>query len=148
MSKDKWIHLYYYVSITLIIIFGAILFFNRYLDGDYYNPVLTFKDNVAVTDKTEYRSGDVVFVHWDFCKHRNLISKINISMIDDIVLTLPEVEQNIPVGCYEGKTVFQMKIPEIVHAGMFKTHVSLTYEVNPMRTITYQLVSEPFKIIK
>ena len=148
MSKDKWIHLYYYVSLTLIVIFGCILFFYKFIDGEYYNPVLTFKSNVAETDKTEYKSSDLVMVYWNFCKNRDLVSRINISMIDDIVIVIPEVKQNLPIGCYDGKSVFQIKIPQIVHAGDFVTHVSLTYEVNPMRTIIYQLESKPFKVIK
>lgn len=148
MNRERLIHWYYYISITLIIIFGCILFFYKYIDGEYYNPVLTFKSNIAETDKSEYKSGDLVSVYWNFCKHRDLVSRINISMLDDIVIVIPEVKQSLPVGCYEGKSVFQIKIPQIVHTGDFTTHVSLTYKVNPMRTIVYQLESKAFKVIK
>ena len=55
MSKDKWIHLYYYVSLVLIVIFGCILFFYKFIDGVYYNPILTFPTNIAIPEKTEYK---------------------------------------------------------------------------------------------
>lgn len=147
MSKDRWIHLYYYISLTLIVICGSILYFFRYIDGVYYNPPLTFDSSLVTPDKTEYKPGDMIYVNWRYCKHRPLTAKMNVTLSDDIIITLPEFTRNAPLGCFE-KSVLVVKIPDVVHTGIFTIEGVITYEVNPMKTVVYNLKSTQFKIVK
>lgn len=147
MQRDKIIHWYYYVSLTLIVICGSILYFYRYIDGVYYNPPLTFNTSTVVPDKTEYRAGDTIYVDWKYCKHRPLTARMNVTLSNDIIITLPEFTRNAPLGCFE-KSVLVIKIPEAVHAGMFTIEGVIKYQVNPMKTVVYNLKSTQFKIIK
>ena len=146
MQKDKLVHWYLAISISLIVIFGCILFFYKYIDGAYYNQPLIFESNIATPDKTEYKIGDKIAMRWSYCKNRNLSSTLGVTLINDVVITLPNFTRNVPTGCVKDKDIFMIKIPTFIHTGEFIMHVLVSYDVNPMKTVKYNLVSKPFKI--
>lgn len=146
MNRDKFIHWYYYISLSLIVILGSILFYYNYLDGTYVNPILTSFSSTADPDKQTYHPGDDIYMKWDYCKQRDLAATLSVTLIDEIILTLPDFSRNAPIGCFKGKMIYMGRIPEATHAGKFTMHVVVKYKVNPMSEVRYEISSTPFTI--
>lgn len=147
--REKTVKTHWYIKalIVLIITSGSSLVYFMYLDGDIVDPVLSKYELEVTTDKTEYKVGDYMDVTWKICKERPISAKINFSFINEVVAVMPEMERNIPVGCYD-KPLFQIKVPECLHEGKFYAIGTITYKVNPAKTVEFNVKSNSFKVIK
>ena len=82
----------------------------------------------------------------DYCKYINLPATIETSFIDSIVYSLSEVVSNNPKGCHVLNVLNQ--IPQGLPAETYVIKKVFIYQVNPIKKIGIEIVSEPFEIIK
>lgn len=140
---------HWYVAITSLIIFiglGVTIFYSI-IDGVYYKKPLVFDSNILTTDKQVYKPGDQIWLTWNLCKNRPSTAIVNFAFINEVVVAMPEITRNLPVGCYD-QPIFNFKIPECIHEGDFIMKGTVVYHINPMKTITYDVQSTTFIIKK
>jgi hypothetical protein len=137
-----------YIMLFIIVVGGLYLFYLDQIDGVYVNKILSVAPDEVTTDKTTYKPGEYIQVSWKVCKDRPLSALVNFSFINEVVVAIPEIKRNLPVGCYLDKPIFQVKIPECIHAGDFVLKGQVSYELNSLHTIVYNLESNSFIIEK
>jgi hypothetical protein len=137
-----------YIMLSIIILGGLYLIYLDQIDGVYFNKVLTIVPENVKTDKAVYHPGDYIQVTWSICKNRQLSAFVNFSFINEIIIVVPEIKRNLPVGCYFDKPIFQIKIPDCIHTGDFYLKGTVSYVVNPLNTVIFPVESNHFQIVK
>ena len=148
----NWKHIYAFVQVS-IIVFGFVLFgYWYFLDGDVVNKPLTdMTDTLNIkVDKSSYKIGDPVIVSNAFCKHRSILATTALQIVDGQIITMVAHQNNLPIGCYGVSKPFLSQatiIPKGIAAGTWHLEWTVTYEVNPIKTITYKRRSVDFQIV-
>ena len=113
----------------------------------YPYKVLEYKDKVLPLKQTQLRPGDEITIHHRFCKFTNDTLHGIIALEDGVILQLPPIEGNTLKGCYDRWGVVA-KVPLFMRSKeTARIHYTLSYKVNPIRTIKYDLFTEPFSIV-
>ena len=109
--------------------------------------VLEYKDKVLPLKQTQLRPGDEITVHHRFCKYTDVELYGLVALEDGVILSLPPVVSRTLPGCYDRWGVVA-KVPLFMRSKeTARIHYTLSYKVNPIRTIKYELFTEPFSIV-
>lgn len=91
-----------------------------------------------------FKPGDRIFLLHDYCRLMEAPVTANIEIIDTAKLPIPYSPSQSAVGCQK-RVSNLIRIPEFFYSREPVTiHITLRYQVNPLRTITYHIESEPF----
>lgn len=152
----------------------AFLGYEKFLDGSFVNPIVVhdmprvevpydtnyftpipFGSVLGIyqikTDKESYKPGEEVFVYLTLCKYREITPTVRWSFINDTVADLgPRIGQLYEPGCYKNKRISIGSVPDELRSSLpgskYQLHGTITYSVNPIRKVSYLLVSNYFTI--
>lgn len=129
------------MAVAIMITLGY-WYFHEYNPVSFYNyPHLVENENKTV------QSGGYLIYAVDYCKHTDITPQIGKSFIDGVVYTIPDsVGANFSVGC--GTNHVQLYIPKALPTGVYHVKIIFKYQVNPIKTKTYDLKTENFTVIK
>jgi hypothetical protein len=127
-----------FASAWVLIIIGA------YWSLYPYKPIEILDKPMDVPNKI-VKIGEVLTYHADYCKNMNLPSTVTRSFVDGVKYDLPPVNTDNPTGCHE---LYPALIVPNIPPGVYHLLINYQYQVNPIRTITVQVVTENFTIIK
>jgi len=139
------------LMMIIIIVGGSCLFFLYYIDGEFFNKPLSQYDDILITNKAEYHSGETITASWNRCMGKRIKSSFikNWSFVNGLVYNLPTVTgiTNTGLGCHS-VNIFITEIPENLPAGTYYLTGSIEYKVNKVKTKVYERQTNEFKIIK
>jgi len=145
-----------YISMIAIAFVAGLYGYWYFLDGTYFNPVLTFQSDPLAfqTDKKVYKAGEEILIIFSFCKLREMPAESNWRLVDGIQVTFSQVILSVPTGCYgtlNGKPAYYRgvgTIPRFVDPGVYHLEGLVTFHVNSVRDITFVRKSVDFTIVK
>lgn len=135
----------FFASITLLAAFGLMLYFGYMLFWPI--KVIDWLDGNFITCKTQYRIGEVMRYRLHYNKYFPLEAETVVYFEDGIMFQMPSTVTNNPTGERDFVKV-AFKIPEELPPGRYKLKEYIIYKVNPLRSITYTLVSNQFEVIQ
>lgn len=140
-------HALVFFAIVFILALGLLAYFN-FLDGKVFRVPITYgTDQLSiVTDKTEYRRGEMVRGHIQFCKMRDVKTTVQWSMVDGVLTIYPTKESYVGKGCKEVDFDIE-KIPKnaVIEDGVHFEGL-IQYQVNPFSVISIPLKTVTFDI--
>jgi hypothetical protein len=116
-------------------------------------PVLqTIPANVASFNQKDpremavFKKGDRILVLHDYCRLIESPVEIDLELIDSVKFGIPYASAQSSIGCQK-RVSSNIRVPDFFYSDEpVKLHFTLRYKVNPIRTITYHLETEYFKI--
>lgn len=140
--------LFLVVALLIITVGSAILFYFAYLDGVSINPVIKFNNTTLITEKNEYKPGEIVKAKIDYCKYRHITPTVQWSLTDTYLKYFPERKGGIiELGC-KSMIIEVEKIPMDTYPGQYYFSGLVKYRVNGMRELSYELTTNKFMIVK
>lgn len=137
------------VCLSIIVIGGGFLLYLRFVDGIMINRPLVIEDSLNIKVlKESYRPGETVQAYMSFCKERNIVATVQWSLINTILTQYPSRPSSVQKGCHKNIIVNLEPIPMDALPGAHYFEGTVTYEVNPLNTISYYLKTNSFQIIK
>lgn len=110
-----------------------------------FHPHRTLEVQSITTDKTEYKAGDRMVLHVEFCKFTGAEALITRRFVDGVVFTTPAVRVNNPPGCRDIDVA--ISVPNIP-AGEYELLNTFDYQVNPVKLISVEATTNKFSIIE
>jgi len=114
---------------------------------------LVFPYKVLVLNSTPFpvsekrvRPGETLAYTVDYCKYMNIEVFISRTFNDQINFGVPGIINNREKGCH--KVNFEIQIPKTLPSSTYTLDLVYRYKVNPLRTIEYNVKTEPFEVIK
>lgn len=89
-------------------------------------------------------AGDTIFYTADFCKYLNIPAAVTRSLVDGVVISLPESKINLDTGCK--KTDIPVVIPLNSPPGVYHIDLTLVYKINFLKDVTYKLKTNEFTV--
>jgi hypothetical protein len=130
-----------------IMIFGYLMF----IDGTLCSPPLIYETQILRTDKDVYHPGDVVSVFLDVYKARDIQGFVTWELVNGRVFPYARRELQSPSGSYEKWFPLEneaLPTANLEHPDtLYHFQALVEYPVNKLRTVTYKLVTTPFRII-
>ena len=130
---------------------GAVLLTAMGLLGYFYYlllwPVTVTKFNVArfqVLTKNVKQGGTLLYVV-DYCKYKDFSANLSRSFVDSLVYRTPNTTGNLAIGCHQVTTSLQ--VPLALSPGVYHLEITVSYDVNPLRTETHKLATEEFQVL-
>lgn len=99
--------------------------------------------NVKMASKVVYQGQSTTYSN-DYAKHLDYPAKATRAFVDGIIYDGGSYEANLPVG--SGHTVRPLVIPETLPPGKYHLHITLKYQVNPLRVVTEQFETDTFTV--
>lgn len=105
------------------------------------------------TDKNSYKPGEEILVSLSLCHNRRITPTVRWSFINDIAAALPARSGNITeIGCYKNIRVPIGRLPDEFSAALpsskYQLHGTVDFQVNPIRKVSYLVVSNFFTVEK
>jgi len=138
--------------ITVILLGGAIICYLRFVDGTLVRPLFSgvdYRQGITYqTTKDSYTAGENVYVYsLKFCKLRQVEATTNWTLRDHVLLAYAPASSNVAASCYEaGKYVLINLLPKFLPDGKYFFEGTITYKVNPLRTISIPIKTNEFEI--
>ena len=103
------------------------------------------------TDKTSYKIGEDIYLTLNFCHNRPITPIVQFTFVDSVITALPARQGDTqPLGCYTDSKVIAAKVPPQLALTPSDTKYQLrgviSYRANPLRKVSYLLVSNIFNI--
>lgn len=134
-------------SVIVVLVLGII--YLKFIDGQYVRKPVTFiSDPMKIeTDKLVYKRGETVHGTIEFCKHWNIKSKIQWSLIDHFLTIYPQKENSISKGCKELDFVIETIPKTTMPEDSLHFEGLLQYQVNPFSVVSIPLKTQSFTIL-
>lgn len=134
-----------HIIVTVILFFSSAIFLLFLCWWSWpYNPV-TYTEPVLVLDK-EVKAGTLVQYKVSYCKRSAAPAVVDRQFVDGIIYTVPSVKPNFPLGCHT--KIQTVEVPPNLPPSDYKIRVYVSYQVNPIRTITVTYDTNYFKVTK
>lgn len=132
------------VLLTLVFLVGYLML----LDGTVINPVITYETMVFPVDKSIYAPGDMVVARNRFYKSRDLMGTMRWNLVNHKIQEYATKDISLPMGVHDIWFPIE-KLPNTScgNGGEYHFEGLVEYQVNPLRTITYKISTEPFRIM-
>lgn len=139
---NKWV--YRVASFTLVLGFAAVFLITYWMVYPY--KVLEFKEGNGTVLTKRVRAGEYVELRQINCKYMPLVSTLNRQFIDSILYQIPLVQANRPVGCSD--KIENVPVPKTLPPGDYYINTVISFQVNPIRTVSYTVKTNMFTVIK
>lgn len=126
-------------ALAVLLLLGYWLFFPQNIVA--YPRGMTFP---MVTK--EAKLGSYVTYKIYYCKYKQDVSTVYITLVGSAIYTLPPVNRTIPIGCGY-RTVSDTYIPVTVPPGKYHLEILVRYHPNPVRTVDYYVKTTDFTVI-
>lgn len=128
-----------YVTLSIAFVFLAVLAYW------YFYPYKTIDVKTPITvDKSVYNAGDTLTYTVNYCKYINLPATVHRNYVDGVIYNLSTIVTNNPPGCHITHPI--TTVPNLP-SGKYFIRILFSYEVNPIRTITITVETEPFEVV-
>lgn len=130
-----------FLLVFMIVLVGIILYWGLYP----YN-VVDYKVDYFEMTKEEYKVGEQLTYRTAFCKHGGYSAITTRVLKDGVSYLFPAQNSTSLEGCYDfiSSSTEVPNVPE----GQYIFEMTVTYQVNPIRTISYTKESKPFMIVR
>ena len=164
-----------YIATLGIVLGGLFLCYEYFVDGILFNRVDEIREPIILdpfdkipfsigatgeiidgyqvrTDKPEYQVGDTVYIVMTFCHRRDLQAITQWTFLNSEITTLVAKKpmEVLKKDCYSDKKIEVGKIPPslaLTKTGtLYQLRGAITYAVNPLKKISYLLLSNSFTI--
>lgn len=108
-----------------------------------YKPIEYKSSTYKVLTKQVKPGGTLVYVV-DYCKYSNQVPVITKKYVDGIIYDTPPGRGVVIQGCHQSE-VYTL-IPETLLPGDYYMQVNIDYQVNPIRHMIYNNVTEKFTV--
>jgi hypothetical protein len=143
--NNKWFHLVSLIC-TFIIAFAVILAIYMLADGVYFGVPLKLSNGGEVfTTASSYHPGDEVQASFTYCKQRDIQGFVDYQLVDTYVRFYPAERFNVPLGCHT-YNIDLGKVPGDVASEDYHFTGTITYRINSLTSVTYQLYSNSFTV--
>ena len=141
--KDRLIHLSWPSKIMFGMAISVYLLVTYWLWWPFYDP-MKINSIKVLTDPT-YAGGTMLY-EVDYSKTTAYpVVVVSRQLIDGTVITLAPVKgSHLPLG--DNTIRVPVTIPANCCEGIYTLHLSATYQINPLRTITIESTSPPFTV--
>lgn len=110
-----------------------------------FSPVITIVNGISVIPDTVV-AGDTTYLVYRYCKTGSTrTGRIARYLSGEVVYFLPVIESNKRPGCENYK--LPLTIPSNIKTDTYTYNAEITYDVNPIKKVTYYFKSKPFKVI-
>lgn len=92
------------------------------------------------------KQGELMSYKIDYCKYGDYKAEVHKQFIDGIIYSIPDGNIGLPAGC--GSKVVSIKVPKTLPVGSYKLKVDVSFQVNPIRTISNSYQTEVFSVVK
>jgi hypothetical protein len=97
-------------------------------------------------DMAVFKRGERILILHDYCRIIDAPVEIDLELIDSVKFSIPYASAQSNVGCQK-RVSANIRAPDFFYSKEpVKLHFTLRYKVNPIRTVTYHLETEYFKI--
>lgn len=134
----------YYLSMSVIIAGILVGLYYMYLYVYPFKMIVENNQPSPVLTK-EVNSGGAIIVTKDYCKYTKITATLVRTLVDGVVIQLPEVSSNLPTGCHKVDVIIQ--IPEYIPTGTYRLKTTSLYKMNTGRVIPVDSITEEFKVI-
>lgn len=141
MKKHKTSHFLALIGFGMIVIIWVIFMFWSI----YPYKTTVNKQPYKVINKV-VKQGDLLLYEMDYCKYTNIIPTVHRQFIDGIIYSTPESTAQLKKGC--GIIINSVRVPITLPPGDYYMKAVVTFQVNPIRTISKEFLTEQFKVIK
>jgi hypothetical protein len=111
----------------------------------YPYKIVEYFDLPYIIDVPVLQAGDTLTYHFKYCKHTDLTPKIQRDYVDGIIFKSSNTFSLAKKGC--GTVYINEKVPETLPGGYYYLQVTIEYQVNPIRKITYINRTQQFQVI-
>jgi len=134
----------YYISVITLVIAFILLCVVIYWWG-YPYKVNNFQQPFKVLTPVVKQGGLLQYqVH--YCKSMNLGANVTSSFANGIIYVMPTNQSKKPVGCHT--IVISVVVPSELPPSTYHIMNVYSYQVNPIRTIDYVVITGNFKVVK
>jgi hypothetical protein len=113
-----------------------------------YEPIKINDIKILNADNTIY-AGDYLIYEVDYVKkHRYKVVKVIRQLVDGSVIIMKSEPSNTGLPLGHHKVLVHAPIPDYCYTSTFVFHLTAMYEVNPIRTVTVDYRTKPFKVRK
>ena len=134
-----------FITMLIIIAFMLTAIWLAYKPVEVYYDVHQPYD--ILNDNHTVRAGEAVRIRQDYCKNGNDPATVTVVLEDGYYETLRVIESQAPEGCVDGVS-HTARIPLDTQEGTYRIRYRIKVQVNPLRTESYELVSEYFSVIE
>lgn len=92
------------------------------------------------------KQGELLQYEIDYCKYTDKIPTVERQFVDGIIYAVPQGNAQIKEGC--GKINNSIKIPHQLPPGNYYIQATVTFKMNPIRTISKVYITEKFNVIE
>ncbi len=146
MSRHKVMNTAWHIMTILIMSTAfALLALFTFWNLQPFKPVITIDNGISVIPDT-VSAGDTTYLVYKYCKTGAARTGRIVRYISgEVVYFLPVIESNKQPGC--GNYKLPLTIPSNIKTDTYTYNVEITYDVNPIKKVTYYFKSRPFKVI-
>jgi hypothetical protein len=117
-----------------------------FLDGTVIDPVIRYESKLLPVQHSIYSPGDVVVARIQFYKGRDVVGEMKWNLVNHRIYPYAPKKISMPMGVADVDFPIE-KLPDGCALGTYHFEGLVSYRVNPLRVITYQLKTEPFQIM-
>jgi hypothetical protein len=139
--RTVWANRLAFAGLAVLSAVVAVLLFWAYQSDN----VLTIKNAPFPTRIIQQDGERLVLMDIDYCKNLSVDGKVRISFVSkasEVLLPLSDDKQ--PAQCL--KTSLPVLIPKQLPDDIYHVHFRTTYKINPLKTVTQEFDSVPFKV--
>lgn len=108
-----------------------------------FRPIITLEGPIKTNSPV--KMGSDLILTYRYCKNSNTQGGVVNRYIEGAgVYWLPSIPSNVAIGCKD--LVVPIELPRNLAPGEYTYNAEITYEVNPIKKVTYYFKSEPFKL--
>lgn len=142
-----------YLTLWALIIWIAlgtsVLIYFQKIDGVFINKPITFSvDTQALpVEHAVYHRGDPIKVEFSYCRNRTYSTRTTWKLINETVVTYPEVQAVLKPECVQDKWVTVGAVPEFAVPGKHHLEGLTQIQINPANIIYQEYKSVDFQVI-
>ena len=146
MNILKYTKISHLLALIALVFSSAVFFLFLFWWIYPYKPLVVKQPYQIVNEESSLKQGDVLKYQIDYCKYTNIQSIVRRQFVDGIIYATPEITANLKKGC--GLAINTITIPENLPPGTYYLTIEVTYKINPIREISYDLKTEKFVVTK
>jgi hypothetical protein len=140
--SSSWSYKFALLTVAIFFVLVATCFF--WLDYPYH-PIRFNVTPIQVLTP-EVHPGEQVILLVDYHKSMSLPAEVGTQFMNDVVITVPSTIRNLPTGDCVVK-MMDTVVPTCTPPGHYFLRQTLTYRVNPIRTVIVIVDSQMFEVV-
>lgn len=144
MTKHKKWNLAAWIAMGLTVFLLTLLLYWSILP---LKPILEIPGNKlnVVNKNNEVKAGENLMLQYHVCKRGNGVANITRYLEDAQIITLSDLNSKFPAGCHD--YTIPVMIPVNTPTDNYTFHAQITYQVSPIKSVTYEFHTDKFKVI-